>query len=228
VIGPQARLWAVLAAAGSGVRFGAGEPKQYRVIQGRPIIGWSLAPFLARADLAGILVVVAAGDEHWSRCRPDDPRVETVTGGRTRAASVSNALAGLAERAEALDWVLVHDAARPCLTDTDLDHLIRRLADEPVGGLLAAPIADTLKQEAGGRVAATVERSRLWRALTPQMFRYGLLCDALDANPDVTDESAAIERAGHRPLLVPGRGDNIKVTTREDYVLADAVLAARS
>lgn len=226
--GPRARLWAVLAAAGSGVRFGAGEPKQYQLIQDRPIIRWSLAPFLARPDLAGILVVVAAGDEHWSKCRPDDARVETVTGGATRSASVANALAGLAGRADELDWIIVHDAARPCLTAADLDHLVRRLADERVGGLLAAPIADTLKREAGGRVAATVERSRWWRALTPQMFRYGLLREALNAAPDVTDEAAALERAGHRPLLVTGRGDNIKVTTREDLVLAQAVLAARS
>ena len=228
MIESPARLWAVLAAAGSGVRFGADRPKQYHDLRGTAVIRWSLAPFLARSDLAGILVVVAAGDEYWSGCRPQDERIETIPGGSTRAASVANAVAALAGRADEDDWVIVHDAARPCLTGADLDQLIRRLADEPDGGLLGVPVADTLKREAGGRVAATVDRSRLWRALTPQMFRFGLLREALAAASGVTDEAGAMEQAGHRPVLVPGRGDNIKVTTREDLIQAAAILAARS
>lgn len=225
---PRARLWAVLAAAGSGVRFGAEVPKQYQPILGRPVIRWSLAPLLARSELVGLIVVLAQRDEHWSACEPEDARVTTIVGGPTRASSVANGLEALAGAALDSDWVIVHDAARPCLAESDLDVLIRRLHDEPVGGLLGVPVADTLKREAGGRVAETVDRQRLWRALTPQMFRYGLLRAALAAAPDVTDEAAALERAGHRPLLVAGRGDNIKVTTRDDLIQAAAILAARS
>jgi 2-C-methyl-D-erythritol 4-phosphate cytidylyltransferase len=227
VTAARARLWAVLAAAGAGVRFGGELPKQYHRILGRPVIHWSLAPLLARSDLADIVVLIANRDEHWSACRPVDSRVRTVEGGSTRAASVINGLEALADQADDDDWIIVHDAARPCLAAADLDHLIRRLWDEPVGGLLALPVADTLKREAGGRVAGTVDRQRLWRALTPQMFRYGPLRAALTATPDVTDESAALERAGHRPVLVPGRGDNLKVTTQDDLAQATAILAAR-
>lgn len=222
------RLWAVVAAAGTGTRFGAQTPKQYQQIKGRAVILWALAPLLARSDVAGVAVVVAAGDGRWEECRPADDRLATAVGGSTRAASVASGLAAFAGRAADDDWLLVHDAARPCLADEDLDRLIRRLADDPVGGLLAAPVADTLKRERDGRVAATVDRGRLWRALTPQMFRYGLLRGALAAAPDATDEAAAVERAGYRPLLVAGRADNLKVTTREDLALARAVLAARS
>ena len=223
------RLWAVMPAAGAGLRFGAGLPKQYQLIAGVPVIRWSLAPLLDRSDVRGIVVALAADDEHGPRIMPSDPRVETTTGGSTRAASVACALAALADRAAADDWVIVHDAARPCLTGADLERLIVRLADEPVGGLLAAPVSDTLKREDGGAVAETVDRQGLWRALTPQMFRYSLLRDSLAAAAgQVTDESSAIERAGMRPLLVAGRGDNIKVTTRDDLEQATAILADRS
>ena len=223
------RLWAVMPAAGASLRFGAGLPKQYQLIGGVPVIRWSLAPLLGRSDVRGIVVALAADDEHGPRIMPSDPRVETTAGGSTRAASVACALAALADRAGADDWVIVHDAARPCLTGADLEHLIVRLADEPVGGLLAAPVSDTLKREEGGAVAETVDRQGLWRALTPQMFRYSLLRDSLAAAAgQVTDESSAIERAGMRPLLVAGRGDNIKVTTRDDLEQATAILADRS
>ena len=224
----RARLWAVLAAAGAGVRFGGELPKQYHQILGRPVIHWSLAPLLARGDIAGVVVLIANRDEHWSGCRPADPRVRTVEGGSTRAASVINGLAALAGEAADDDWIIVHDAARPCLAEADLDHLIRRLGDEPVGGLLALPVADTLKREAGGRVADTVDRQRLWRALTPQMFRYGALRAALTATPDVTDESAALERAGQRPVLVPGRGDNLKAVSYTHLTLPTTCNLCRS
>jgi len=223
-----ARLWAVVPAAGAGQRFGSDLPKQYQPIGGIPVIRWSLAPLLDRPDVRGVVVALAADDAHGPRIIPEDPRVETTTGGSTRAASVVRALAALADRAAADDWVIVHDAARPCLSGADLTRLIDRLADESVGGLLATPVSDTLKREADGVVSETVDRQGLWRALTPQMFRYSLLRDALAAaDGEVTDESSAIERAGLRPVLVKGRGDNIKVTTRDDLEQAAAILAGR-
>jgi 2-C-methyl-D-erythritol 4-phosphate cytidylyltransferase len=145
---------------------------------------------------------------------------------------VLSGLEALADRAAADDWVLVHDAARPCLSTAEIEALFSEIGDDPVGGLLALPLADTLKRaDDEHRVAATVPRAGLWRALTPQMFRYGLLREALAAavaaGVAVTDEAAAMERAGHRPALVAGSGANLKVTTPEDLALAEAVLRAR-
>ncbi len=226
------RYWAVVPAAGTGSRFGGDEPKQYASIGGRTIIESSLAPFLEHPEIAGIVLVLAAGDERGSALAERlGSKVMRTTGGMLRAESVRNGLAKLSERASEHDWVLVHDAARPCLPPADLDRLIAEVGNDSVGGILAAPLGDTVKQgAASGRIERTVERFGLWRALTPQMFRYGLLCRALDsalaAGIDVTDDATAMERAGHQPRLIAGSSANIKVTRPEDLAIAAALLVA--
>jgi 2-C-methyl-D-erythritol 4-phosphate cytidylyltransferase len=257
------RYWLVMPAAGAGRRFGTPLPKQYARLEGRTVIEWSLAPFLADRRCAGAVVALAADDGHWAGVAPrlqapapgnpsppQVPAVNVVVGGAQRSHSVRGALAALEQRAEADDWVLVHDAVRPCLDAADLERLLATLAAHPLGGLLAVPAADTLKRAAPAArdadpttaatpappaapaVAETVERARLWRALTPQMFRYGRLCAALDeahaAGRSPTDEAQALEWQGGQPLLVEGAASNLKVTTAADLVLAAAVLRART
>ena len=223
------RYWLVMPAAGIGRRFGAERPKQYAPLCGRTVIQWALEPFLADARCAGAMVALAAHDPYWPEVAP--PGVMTVAGGAERSHSVRHALAALAPRAAADDWVLVHDAARPCLTGQDLEHLLGELADHPLGGLLAVPAADTLKRADAHRgVEPTVDRSGLWRALTPQMFRYGALCAALDAAHAAgrvpTDEAQALEWRHEHPRLVAGSAGNLKITTAADLTLAAALLEA--
>ena len=223
------RYWLVMPAAGIGRRFGAERPKQYAPLCGRTVIQWALEPFLADARCAGAMVALAAHDSYWPEVAP--PGVMTVAGGAERSHSVRHALAALAPRAAADDWVLVHDAARPCLTGQDLEHLLGELADHPLGGLLAVPAADTLKRADAHRgVEATVDRSGLWRALPPQMFRYGALCAALDAAHAAgrvpTDEAQALEWRHEHPRLVAGSAGNLKITTAADLTLAAALLEA--
>ena len=228
------RYHLVIPAAGSGRRFAASQPKQYATLGSSTVIEHALAAFEADDDCASITVAIAADDARWPAIAARHPRVTSVGGGEQRAHSVRNALRSLASRVGADDWVFVHDAARPCFTRTDLDSLKRALADHRVGGLLAVPLADTLKRsrtDGDRRVDATLDRANLWRAATPQVFRFGVLLPALDAAIDSqrlpTDESQAVEWAGHEPRLVAGRADNIKVTTPEDLLLASAILAAR-
>jgi 2-C-methyl-D-erythritol 4-phosphate cytidylyltransferase len=245
------RYWLVMPAAGAGRRFGARLPKQYAPLEGRTVIEWALMPFLADARCAGAVVVLAAADPHWpavaARLEPHDRggtraaaplRVASVDGGEQRSHSVRNGLAALATRADREDWVLVHDAVRPCLEAADLDRLLAALASHSTGGLLAARATDTLKRAADSGpdeplpgVAETLERSGLWRALTPQMFRYGRLCAALDAAHAggrlPTDEAQALEWQGAHPRLIEGAATNLKVTCAADLVLAAAVLRAR-
>lgn len=227
------RRWAVVPAAGQGSRFGAALPKQYTPLLGRPLISWTLQALLAEPSLAGIVVALADGDAHWPRLEESsDPRVRTCAGGARREESVANALGALEGAAADTDWVLVHDAARPCLRHDDLQALYEATRDDPVGGLLAIPVSDTLKRADGsGRVGETVPREQLWRALTPQMFRYGLLRRALalclERGRAVTDEASAIECMGLKPRLVRGHADNLKVTNPEDAALAAAILTDR-
>jgi len=229
-----ARRWAIVPAAGQGSRFAAGVPKQYTALLGRPIVSWSLASLLADPDLSGVMVALSPGDARWSSVpEARDPRVRTCQGGERREHSVANALEALADTAADTDWVLVHDAARPCLRPDDLQALGAALRDDAVGGLLAVPVSDTLKRaDTTGRVAVTVPRESLWRALTPQMFRYGLLRRALalcvERGRPVTDEASAIECLGLQPKLVRGHADNIKVTNPEDAALAAAILRSRT
>lgn len=224
--------WVVMPAAGAGRRFGAELPKQYAPLAGRSVIEWALQPFLQDSRCAGIAVALASGDSHWARLGLASlpGTVRTTTGGAQRADSVLCALAALP--AEAGDWVLVHDAVRPCLSAAEIERLVTRVAGHAVGGLLAVPLADTLKRAgADGCVVQTLPRQGLWRALTPQMFRYGTLCGALrqaqQGRSDPTDEAQAIEAMGLRPVLVEGSVQNLKVTTPADLALAEAVLRAR-
>lgn len=231
------RYFVVIPAAGSGRRFAASVPKQYAALAGSTVIEHALAPFEADPDCAGIMVAIAADDSAWPQIAARRSRViGTAAGGEHRAQSVRNALRTLAVSARDDDWVMVHDAARPCFTAADLALLKAELSAHPVGGLLAIPLADTLKRalEPGVRaihVDTTVDRDGLWRAATPQVFRLGVLLRALEAALEAqrtpTDEAQAIEWAGQRPRLVAGRADNIKVTTADDLALAAAILAAR-
>ncbi|MDF0730531.1 2-C-methyl-D-erythritol 4-phosphate cytidylyltransferase [Pseudomonas entomophila] len=220
---PLPAFWAVIPAAGVGARMVADRPKQYLQLGGQTILEHSLDCFLDHPALKGVVVSIAADDPYWPGLRcAGDPRIQRAAGGRERADSVLNALLLLhAQGAADGDWVLVHDAARPNLARSDLDKLLHELADDPVGGLLAVPARDTLKRaDAQGRVAATVDRSTIWQAYTPQMFRLGTLhralAECLVSEVAVTDESSAIEWAGHAPRLVEGRSDNLKVTRPED------------
>jgi len=220
---PLPAFWAVIPAAGVGARMAADRPKQYLQLGGRTILEHSLNCFLDHPSLKGVVVSLASDDPYWPGLAcAHDPRIQRAAGGRERADSVLNALLLLhAQGAADSDWVLVHDAARPNLSRDDLDHLLTELADDPVGGLLAVPARDTLKRADGnGRVAATVDRSTIWQAYTPQMFRLGALhqalADSLVADVAITDEASAIEWAGQAPRLIEGRNDNIKVTRPED------------
>lgn len=224
------RYWAVVPAAGVGRRMGMALPKQYLPLAGFSVIVHALHTLLQHPRISGVVVVIGAGDVWWDRIRlaPEKPLLQ-ATGGEERCHSVLNGLQTLADWAAPDDWVLVHDAARPCLLAADLDRLMTTLQDDPVGGLLAVPVRDTLKRaDPEGRVCATVDRAGLWHALTPQMFRFNLLRDALqDALARhllVTDDAAAIEAAGWAPRLVEGRADNIKITRPEDLALAEFYL----
>lgn len=228
------RAWFVVPAAGASRRMGGSTPKQYLPLAGRTVIEHALAPLLATPALAGGVVAIAADDPHWHGLPAAlRARVLTVTGGAERCRSVLNGLLALATTAADDDWVLVHDAARPCLTVTDLERLIAACADDEVGGLLAAPVADTLKRAADtdARVVETVARDGLWRALTPQLFRLGLLRRALEsalaAGVAPTDEAEAVERLGLRPRLVEGSAQNLKITHPADLELAERLLQQR-
>ncbi len=221
-------------AAGSGRRFGTQIPKQYAPLFGRTVIEWALDPFVTDPRCSGVVVALAPKDPWWPQIAERLPgHIATVAGGAQRSASVLNGLRALGTRADERDWVLVHDAARPCLPPSDLTKLLRDLRDEATGGLLATPGADTLKYGpslGATTVERTVDRSGLWRALTPQMFRFGALRKALEAAHDAgrtpTDESQALEWVGARPLLVEGSAANMKVTTAQDLVLAAAILTS--
>jgi 2-C-methyl-D-erythritol 4-phosphate cytidylyltransferase len=291
------RYWLVMPAAGAGRRFGERIPKQYASLRGRSVIEWALAPFLADGRCAGAAVALASGDTWWPKVAERIPAVTVCQGGAERSESVRNALLALNRRAGKDDWVLVHDAARPCLSSADLDKLLSQVSAHAVGGILALPVADTLKRalrpdgmptaaasaptsssppaaastsgstansSAPGMAApaavasakaappgakegaaaskgapaviapaieVTIDRAGLWRASTPQMFRFGLLLTALESalasKRFPTDESQALEWQGHQPLLVEGSASNIKVTTAADLALAENLLAAR-
>jgi len=231
---PELKMWIVMPAAGSARRMGAAVPKQYLPLAGRTVIEWSLSPFLQREQIRGVVVAISEGDPRWSQTNlAGHAKIVTTIGGAERMDSVLAGLKALESRASANDWVLVHDAARPCLSSADLDRLLNELAGDEVGGLLAAPVVDTLKRaDDQQRVAQTVSREKLWRALTPQMFRFELLRRALSSaihnGVSVTDEAQAIEAFGLRPKLVVGDADNIKITLPEDLPQAERILRARS
>lgn len=225
------RCHALLPAAGSGSRAGTALPKQYQAVLGRPLLAHTLAALRDVPAIDRVLVVIAADDGHWV----DAPGIEAVRrGGATRAESVFNGLQALRDSGVPDgDWVLVHDAARCLVTPQEIGALIDACRDDPVGGLLALPLPDTLKAEAGGRVQQTIPREHKWLAQTPQMFRLGALYAALDAArasgfAGITDEASAIERRGAQPRLVEGRASNFKVTYPHDFALAEAILRSRT
>jgi len=219
-------FWAVLPAAGAGRRVGGTIPKQYLDLGGRPLIEHSLQLFLEHPRIEGVVVALDPADPHWQQTAfATHARVTRVGGGRERCHSVLNAIEALAGSAAESDWVLVHDAARPCLRREDVDRLLSVLEDHPVGGLLGISVRDTMKQVGGAsEVTRTVPREDLWHAFTPQMFRLGLLRralrEAMAAGQLVTDDASAVELLGLAPVMVEGHADNIKVTRQEDFALA--------
>ena len=276
------RYWLVMPAAGVGRRFGHIKPKQYAPLQGRTVIEWALTPFLTDPKCAGAAISLASDDPYWPEVADHLAKMPGRTadiivagGGAERSQSVRKGLEALTGRATANDWVLVHDAARPCLSSHDLQQLLQSLGSHPVGGILATPAADTLKRASaeiraaagsatgptqtratdtagptrgptqspataaegtvppspGPEIDQTVDRAGLWRALTPQMFRYQMLSDALDRALATgrlpTDEAQALEWTGAHPVLVQGSAANIKITSADDLVLAAALLNAR-
>ena len=289
------RYWLVMPAAGVGRRFGHVKPKQYAPLQGRTVIEWALTPFLTDPQCAGAAISLASDDPYWPEVANQLTKMPGRTadiivagGGAERSQSVRKGLEALAGRATSDDWILVHDAARPCLSSHDLQQLLGQLGSHPVGGILATPAADTLKRASaetraavaasataqtqtpaaaaagsapkpihtlaaansdsataptttttasaappppGPEIDQTVDRAGLWRALTPQMFRYQALSDALDralaAGRLPTDEAQALEWTGAHPVLVQGSAANIKITSADDLVLAAALLNAR-
>ena len=230
MIDPTISFWAVIPAAGAGKRMSADRPKQYLPLAGKTVIEHTLDRFLCHSALSGIVVALDKDDRYWKALKIDpDTRLKTVVGGTERCHSVLNALDDLSHRAAAHDWVLVHDAARPCLAADDLDLMLEALTEDAVGGILAVPVKDTIKRGTTDlRVAETVDRKALWHALTPQMFRLGLLTEALSKSLQdhylVTDEASAVEHIGLKPKLVQGRADNIKITHPEDLSVAEYYL----
>ena len=225
-------LYALVPCAGHGERAGTAGPKQYEALAGSTVVGHTLAALGEVERLRQVLVVLSPTDAYFESRVPAFDGWLVRTGGATRAESVAAGLRELAARgARATDWVLVHDAARCLLRVESVNALIDACIDDAVGGLLALPVADTLKREHVGRAAATVDRSAIWQAQTPQMFRLGLLRDALASAAQrglaITDESSAIEAMGHTPRLVRGQAENFKVTFPCDFELAARWLRTR-
>ena len=229
-------LFALIPAAGAGTRIAGETPKQFLPLAGKPML-WHALRAVGGAPVETVFVVLAPDDKRfaaldWSGC---GARVEPLyCGGETRRDSVYNGLVAAMAAVDADDWVLVHDAARPCLPRADLERLVAECSGDAIGGILALPVADTVKRvtkdEAGAqRIAGTVDRAQLWLAQTPQMFRAGLLAQALkDAKGLVTDEASALESLGLRPRLVLGSRANLKVTYPEDLAIAAGILAGRA
>lgn len=227
-------IWAIVPAAGIGRRMRAKVPKQYLNLNGRPIIETSLARISALSYVRQIVVMLNPEDTVWPTLGLEqNPKIVCQYGGENRYQTVLNGLRYLSSQAHDDDWVLVHDAARPCVRRSDIDMLIEQIADHPVGGLLGAPVDNTLKRIDGQQeVSGTVDRVDVWNAFTPQVFRFRLLLDALDTvdkgKKTVTDESTAVEALGYRPKIVPGNRDNIKITHPNDLNLAAQILSSQA
>ena len=225
------RLWAVVPAAGSGRRFGSEIPKQYLILQDQPIMLHSINRLFA-LPLSGCVIAIAADDRHAQTIDYQSiDHIHFVIGGAERMDSVLAGLEYLKDKAAVNDWILVHDVARPCVTSTSLYRLVDELYAHEVGGILATPVRDTLKQVHDRNILATVPRDHLWQAQTPQMFRFGVLYDALIAAKtkglQVTDEASAVEFAGFSVKIIEGRMDNLKITYADDLALADVILQAQ-
>ncbi len=221
--------WVVVPAAGVGARMGADCPKQYLPLLNKTVIEHTLSRLLAIQDVAGIYVALSPQDTLWQQLPiAEHPFIHRVDGAAERAGSVLNALIALADVASDDDWVLVHDAARPCVSLEDIESLIHYTVGHSVGGILGVPVSDTLKNVAEGHVLSTVNRSALWHAQTPQLFRLTLLREclqrALAVGAAITDEASAVEMFNYKPLIVKGSGSNIKITYPEDLAIAGFLL----
>lgn len=217
--------WAVVPAAGVGKRMQADRPKQYLLLSNKTVIEHTVSRLLDSGAFKAVSVAISSEDPYWPELSISrNPDVVTAPGGKERADSVLSALKALEGNAKDDDWVLVHDAARPCITSADIHVLIESLQSDSVGGILALPSHDTLKHVEQAHISASIDRQYIWRALTPQMFRYGMLRKALEqaeGNPLITDEASALEIQGFKPKIVEGRPDNIKITRPEDLALAE-------
>ena len=218
------KFWAVVPAAGVGKRMNADRPKQYLELAGKTVIEHTLTRLLQANVFTAVAVAISAEDPYWPELdMTGHELIITAPGGKERADSVLSGLKSMREKASDDDWVLVHDAARPCLTKGDIRLLIDTLVNDDIGGILALSSHDTLKSVHDGNILDTLDRRTIWRALTPQMFRYGMLKSALEdtaGDPRVTDEASALEIKGYTPKIVEGRPDNIKITRPEDLALA--------
>jgi 2-C-methyl-D-erythritol 4-phosphate cytidylyltransferase len=226
-------MWCIVPAAGSGRRFGSTVPKQYQSLLGRPMLLWSLERVGAHPAVRGVIVALAGDDSHWPGLdQVAGKPLQTVVGGAERADSVLAGLRWLATRADAGDWVMVHDAARPCVRREDLDRLVAAATADAHGAILAGRVRDTLKRDRGdGRIAGTIPRESAWRAFTPQIVQRTLLQRGLEENggrtAGFTDEASVLEASGHFPLLIEGSDDNLKVTSAADLALAEGILRAQ-
>lgn len=222
--------WVIVPAAGVGSRMGADKPKQYLTLNGKTILEHTLERLLQLPKLNGIVVVVHPLDSYWSTLPVfNHEKIRVIEGGKERCDSVLNGLDTLDEYMQPLDWVMVHDAARPCVDLRDIEELVEKLEEHLVGGILGVPVSDTVKRlNDNYGIEETVDRRVLWQAQTPQMFRYGILArslrSALQQGITITDEASAVESAGYVPLMVEGRRDNIKVTRPEDIPMAELIL----
>ncbi len=217
--------WVVVPAAGIGSRMGANCPKQYLPLLDKTVLEHTLERLLAISIIEKIHIALADDDNFWSQLScAQHKNIVRVPGGCERADSVLNGLRALSTQAHDHDWVLVHDAARPCIRAQEIMKLITVVGDHPVGGILGVPVSDTLKQVSNAVIDKTIDRGPLWQAQTPQLFRLGLLRDclqrALDEGKIITDEASALEIYGYRPLMIQGRSDNIKITRQEDLAIA--------
>lgn len=223
------RYWIIVPAAGIGARMGSSIPKQYLSLGDKTLLEQTLERLLELSFIQGVILVLHPQDCWWQKLAiKDDKRIQVVSGGEQRSQSVLNALQYLAQLVDENDWVLVHDAARPCVALASIEKLREQACIHAVGGILGVPVSDTLKSVADHQISATVDRSQLWQAQTPQMFRYGLLrsclARALSESKTITDEASALEAYGYRPLMIAGRSDNIKITRAEDLFLAQWIL----
>lgn len=227
-------IWAVLPAAGIGRRMGSTIPKQYLSIDGVPLLLHALRRLSAVGEIQKIIVVIHPEDNRWAELERSieeefENRIITVMGGDERYQSVLNGLTAMTEFADKDDWILVHDAVRPCVRTSDIENLIQKVSNHSIGGMLGSPVDNTLKRvDAELTVIETVDRESYWNALTPQMFRFAQLKESIEAvvasGVQVTDEAAAMEVAGFRPIMVAGNKDNIKITVEADLLLASQIL----
>lgn len=227
------RYWCVIPAAGTGSRMGVEMPKQYVTFEGKTILEYTIDTWLNYPLIEKVCVALHRQDNYWKNLSvASNKKIITCYGGDVRVHSVLECLSALELHAADNDWVLVHDAVRPCVTQYFIDNLISKVGDHPVGGILGIPCRDTIKRVRDAEVIETVSRENLWRAQTPQMFRYGLLKKALekciDENVSVTDESLALERIGLKPLMVEGSPSNIKITFPGDLALAEVFLKRKN